>query len=325
MATVLVTGGAGYVGSHACKALARAGHVPVTYDNLETGHSELVKWGPLECGDLHETDRLTEVMQRYRATAVMHFASLIRVEESVVKPDLYEHNIVNGTRSLLRAMERAGIASIVVSSSCAVYGVPRQVPITEDEPCKPANPYGRAKLQMEGLLKAAEAGGLSWVALRYFNAAGADPDGETGEWHEPETHLIPLVLDAALGLKQIAIYGTDYPTADGTCIRDYIHVSDLADAHILALDYAQRTKRGGAFNLGTGVGSSVRQLIDVARKVTGREFAVAIGPRRDGDTPELVADPTRARSSLGWAPRLSDLETQIAHAWVWHRKLRGGA
>jgi len=323
MATVLVTGGAGYVGSHACKALVRSGHVAVTFDNLETGHSEFVKWGALEVGDLHDTDRLTAVMRQYGVDAVMHFASLIRVEESVVDPGRYEHNIVNGTQSLLQAMQNASVADIVVSSSCAVYGVPATVPITEDIPCAPANPYGRAKLRMEHALKAAEANGLSWVALRYFNAAGADPEGDIGEWHEPETHLIPLVLDAALGRARITIHGTDYPTDDGTCIRDYIHVADLADAHILALEHARKNRRGAVFNLGSGTGSSVRRIIDVARSVTGRHFEVAVGPRREGDTPRLVADATQARTKLGWSPRYTDLHTQISHAWNWHQKLRG--
>jgi UDP-arabinose 4-epimerase len=323
MATVLITGGAGYVGSHACKALARAGHVPVTYDSLIRGHRELVKWGPLEVGDIHDRARLLEVMERYRPEAVMHFASFIFVGESVAKPALYEENIVGGTRSLVDAMGVAGIKNLVVSSSAAVYGIPHATPITEDAPCAPVNPYGVSKLKMERLLaEAQKTQGLAWVALRYFNAAGADPGGETGEWHEPETHLIPLVLEVARGRADaITINGNDYPTPDGTCVRDYIHVSDLADAHLLAWRYAIGNGGGAAFNLGSTHGASVSEVVDVARKVTGRSIPVKFGPRRDGDPPALVADATLAKRALGWVPRRSDLASQIGDAWAWQRTL----
>jgi len=323
MATVLITGGAGYVGSHACKALARAGHTPVVYDSLIRGHRELVKWGPLEIGDIHDRARLIDVMNRHRPVAVMHFASFILVGESVEKPDLYEENIVGGTASLVDAMAAAGVNTLVVSSSAAVYGNPARVPVTEDEPCRPVNPYGVSKLRMEHLLAAAEkTHGLAWVALRYFNAAGADPDGETGEWHEPETHLIPRVLDAALGRDaSITINGNDYPTPDGTCVRDYIHVSDLADAHLLAWRYAIGHRGGAAFNLGSSRGFSVREVVDTARTMTGRSIPVTFGPRREGDPPVLVADSARARRILGWAPRRSDLAAQIEDAWAWHLKM----
>lgn len=325
MATILVTGGAGYIGSHTCKALARAGHLPVAYDSLVTGHRELVKWGPLEVGELHDRARLDAVLAAYRPDAVMHFASLICVDESVSRPDLYEHNIVGGARSLLSAMAAAKVETIVASSSCAVYGAPRTVPITENEPCKPINPYGRAKLRMEQLLaETQEQNDLSWVALRYFNAAGADPEGETGEWHQPETHLIPRLLDVAAGrAASFTIHGVDYPTADGTCVRDYIHVCDLADAHILALRYALAQGGGRSFNLGTGNGASVREVIDTVRKITCNDVPVVVGPRRTGDPPMLVADVCLARNILGWSARRSDIATQVADAWAWHRKRLG--
>ncbi len=323
MATVLVTGGAGYVGSHACKALARAGHVPVTYDSLIRGHRELVKWGPLEVGDIHDKTRLSEVMRVHRPVAVMHFASFIFVNESVAQPDLYERNIVGGTQTLLEAMAAQGVGTLVVSSSAAVYGIPSSTPITEDAPCRPVNPYGAAKLKMEHMLaRAQQEHGLSWVALRYFNAAGADPEGETGEWHEPENHLIPLVLDAALGKNAaITINGDDYPTPDGTCVRDYIHVMDLADAHLLAWRYAIGNRGGTAFNLGTGRGASVLEVVKAARKVTGHNIPLRAGKRRDGDPPALVADSSYAQRVLGWAPQRSDLASQIADAWAWHLRL----
>lgn len=323
MTAILVTGGAGYVGSHTCKALACAGHTPVVYDSLIRGHRELVKWGPLEIGDIHDRARLVGVMNKYRPTAVMHLASFIFVGESVEKPDLYEENIVGGTASVVEAMATAGVNKIVVSSSAAVYGNPARAPISEDEPCRPVNPYGASKLKMERLLAAAQKSqGLAWVALRYFNAAGADPDRDTGEWHQPETHLIPRVLDAALGRDTaITINGDDYPTPDGTCVRDYVHVSDLAQAHLLAWRYAIGNGGGAVFNLGSSRGFSVREVVDAARKITGRSIPVILGARREGDPPVLVADSARAQRILGWAPRRSDLVSQIEDAWGWHRKL----
>jgi len=323
MATILVTGGAGYVGSHTCKALARAGHLPVTYDSLIRGHRELVKWGPLEVGDIHDGARLRAVMDQYRPAAVMHFASFILVGESVAQPALYEENIVEGTRSLVAAMTEMAIPALVVSSSAAVYGIPAHVPITEDASVKPVNPYGAAKLKMETLLASAQAGGgPSWVALRYFNAAGADPEGETGEWHEPETHLIPLVLDVALGrAEMLTVNGGDYPTPDGTCVRDYIHVSDLADAHLLAWRHAIGNKGGAVFNLGANRGYSINEIVAAARRVTGCAVPVKFGPRRAGDPPALVADAARAKRLLGWVPHRSDLASLLDDAWAWHLSL----
>lgn len=324
MTNVLVTGGAGYVGSHACQALARAGHVPVVYDSLERGHSELVKWGPLEVGDIRDVQRLRAALERHRPDVVMHFASYIFVHESVAFPELYRDNIVNGTQSLLDAMSQTGVGKLVVSSSCAVYGNPEKTPITEQESRKPINPYGRYKLEMENLLARSEvANGLKWVALRYFNAAGADPNGATGEWHDPEPHLIPRVLDVALGhAEAVIINGTDYPTVDGTCIRDYVHVVDLADAHLKAWNYLDARDGGHAFNLGGERGASVRQIVEAARRITGRDIPVVEGARRPGDPPVLVADAALARRSLGWQAERSSLDEIFTDAWAWHRRLR---
>ncbi|SMF59135.1 UDP-arabinose 4-epimerase [Tistlia consotensis] len=320
MATpLLVTGGAGYIGSHVCKALAAAGWLPVTYDNLSNGHRWAVRWGPLEVGDLQDRARLDAVLERWRPQAVLHFAAYIAAGESVVDPGKYYENNVLGLLSLLAAMGRAGLDRIVFSSTAAVYGTPRRVPIDERHPLEPVNPYGSTKLVCEQLLRDfAVAHGIRSVALRYFNAAGADPDGELGEAHEPETHLIPLVLEAAAGLRpEIAIFGEDYPTADGTCIRDYIHVADLAQAHLLALDRLSGAEGTDAFNLGNGAGFSVRQVVEAARRVTGRPIAVRVRAARPGDPPVLVADAGRARSDLGWRPRHSALDEQLAHAWQW--------
>lgn len=324
MATVLVTGGAGYVGSHACKVLARAGHVPVTYDSLIRGHRELVKWGPLEVGDLDDKFCLRRVMSAHRPDVVMHFASFTSINESTAQPELYEHNIVAGTRTLVEAMADEGLKTLIVSSSASVYGTPNDVPISEYTPCHPVNNYGAAKLRMEQYLRTAQSRhGLSWVALRYFNAAGADPESETGEWHEPEDHLIPLVLDAALGKRDtVRINGDDYPTPDGTCVRDYTHVMDLAAAHLLAWRYVIGNPGGAAFNLGTGRGASVREVISTVRAVTGRNVPTLVAPRREGDPSVLVADSRRAKEILGWAPRRSDLATQVADAWEWHLSLQ---
>ncbi|MDX1594787.1 MAG: UDP-glucose 4-epimerase GalE, partial [Gammaproteobacteria bacterium] len=282
---VLVTGGAGYVGSHACKALSAAGHEPVVYDNLVYGHRDLVRWGPLEEGDMADRGRLDEVLSAWQPDAAMHFAAYAYVGESVAEPGKYWANNVHGTLVLLEALRAHGIDRLVFSSTCAVYGEPSRVPIPEDHVQWPVNPYGWSKLAAERMLADFHlAHGLRSVALRYFNAAGADPEAETGEHHEPETHLIPLVLDAALGKRQeITVFGGDYPTPDGTCIRDYIHVSDLADAHVIALDWLGERDAAVAFNLGNGRGFSVREVIDCARRITGRPIAVGDGPRRDGD------------------------------------------
>jgi UDP-arabinose 4-epimerase len=320
MAVVLVTGGAGYVGSHACKALARAGHRPVVYDSLVTGHRDLVRWGPLEEGDLLDAARLDAVFAACRPEAVLHFAALSIVGESVREPERYRRNNVEGSEALIAAMGRHGVRRLVFSSTAAVYGVPRSVPIAEDALLAPVNPYGETKLAVE---RALAASGLAWTALRYFNAAGADPDGEAGEHHEPETHLIPLVLDVALGRRaSIAIFGDDYPTPDGTCLRDYIHVSDLADAHVRALDRLLSGGASGAFNLGTGIGTSVREVIETVRAVTGQPIAVETAPRRAGDPPALVCANGTAARTLGWSPRRGIAE-QVRDAWAWHRRRFG--
>jgi UDP-glucose-4-epimerase GalE len=320
MSTILVTGGAGYVGSHACKALAVAGHTPVVFDNLDRGHREFVRWGPLEEGDIRDGARLDAVFARHRIDAVMHFAALAYVGESVSEPAVYYRNNVGGTLELLDAMRRASVGRLVFSSTCATYGVPERMPITEDLPQQPINPYGATKLMIERVLRDyAAAYGLRSVSLRYFNAAGCDPDGEVGEDHDPETHLIPRVLMAADGtLPHVEVFGTDYPTPDGTCLRDYIHVADLADGHLRALDYLARGGATTAINLGTGRAFSVREVIGAAERVTGRRIPVREGPRREGDPPVLVADATRAREVLGFAARYTEVEPIVATAWRWN-------
>jgi len=318
---VMVTGGAGYIGSHACKALARAGYRPIAYDSLARGHREAVRWGPLVEGDLADRTLLVDTIRRFDVAAVMHFAAFAYVGESMTRPELYFRNNVVNSLGLLEAMRETGVKAIVFSSTCATYGIPERVPIAEDAPQRPVNPYGESKLMIERALHwHGIAHGLAHVALRYFNAAGADPEGETGELHEPETHLIPLVLDAALGQRaEIEIYGTDYPTPDGTAIRDYIHVSDLADAHLRALAYLERGGASTALNLATGRGYSVREVIAAAERVTGRRVPQREVDRRAGDPPALVADPTRAKALLEWTPRFSDLDSIIASAWNWQR------
>jgi UDP-glucose-4-epimerase GalE len=326
MATILVTGGAGYVGSHACKALAAAGHAPVVYDSLARGHRELVRWGPLEVGDLRDAARLDEVFARHRPAAVLHFAALAYVGESVQDPGLYYRNNVGGTLELLEAMRRAKVGTLVFSSTCATYGIPERMPIDEDTPQRPINPYGTTKLVVERALADFDAAyGLRSVSLRYFNAAGCDPDGETGEIHEPETHIIPRVLMAATGeLAQVDIFGTDYPTPDGTCLRDYIHVADLAQGHVQALDYLERGGATTAINLGTGRAFSVREVIAAAERVTGRRIPVRETGRRAGDPPVLVADARRARATLGFAPRFTEIGPIVETAWRWHIRSRPG-
>jgi UDP-arabinose 4-epimerase len=315
---VLVTGGAGFIGSHACKALARAGHEPIAFDSLRTGHRHAVKWGPLEQGDIRDGAALDRAFATYRPDAVMHFAALAYVGESVEQPEIYYDTNVGGTLSLLEAMQRAGASRIVFSSSCAVYGAPETVPIPEAAPCKPMNPYGRSKLMAEQIIAdCCDAYSMAGIALRYFNAAGADPEGELGEEHDPETHLIPIVLQTALGQRDsVSILGTGYPTPDGTCIRDYIHVTDLADAHVSALE-ALREKTLSAFNLGTGRGYSVCEVIDAAREVSGRQIRSVNAEPRPGDPPVLVAGAGRAAAELAWTPRHSDLKPMIGHAWEW--------
>tara|TARA_B100000676_G_scaffold313135_1_gene391676 strand:- start:217 stop:1191 length:975 start_codon:yes stop_codon:yes gene_type:complete len=318
--TILVTGGAGYVGSHACKALDAAGFKPVVYDNLTSGHRDLVRWGPLEEGDILDRGRLDAVIAGHRPAAVLHFAALSIVGDSVSEPERYRRNNVEGSLALLDAMKRGGVPAIVFSSTAAVYGVPAEVPIRESTVTSPINPYGETKLAIEHALARS---GLAWTALRYFNAAGADPDGEVGEHHEPETHLIPIVLDVALGRRSsIAIFGDDYDTPDGTCLRDYIHVSDLALAHVAALHRLQAGASDGLFNLGTGTGTSVREIVDAARSVTGQAIPTQTVARREGDPPVLVCSNAAAERDLGWCPKRG-IDDQIADAWRWHRSRFG--
>ncbi|NEX17225.1 MAG: UDP-glucose 4-epimerase GalE [Halochromatium sp.] len=322
---ILVTGGAGYIGSHACKALAAAGYSPIAYDNLVNGHPWAVRWGPLEHGDILDRARLDAVLRKYRPAAVMHFAAFAYVGESMADPGKYYRNNVAGTLTLLEAMRDQGIDKLVFSSTCATYGVPEQVPIGEQHPQRPINPYGASKWMVERMLADfGSAHGLRAIALRYFNAAGADPDGELGEVHDPETHLIPLVLDAASGrLPTVTVYGDDYPTPDGTCVRDYIHVTDLAHAHLLALRALQAGAETTAYNLGNGKGFSVREVIDCAQRVTARSVPVETGPRRIGDPPQLVGDAVRIREALGWLPAYADLEMIIETAWRWSQRAAG--
>lgn len=317
--SVLVTGGAGFVGSHACKALAQAGYLPVVLDNLSEGHRSAVKWGPLVEGDLCDADLVRRTLREHDITAVMHFAAHAYVGESMQAPRKYFHNNVINSLALLDAAVECGVRAFVFSSTCATYGLPQTLPIDEAHPQVPVNPYGESKLFVEKALRWYErAYGLRAVALRYFNAAGADPDGEIGETHRHETHLIPLALRAALGAAPLDVYGTDYATPDGTAIRDYVHVSDLAAAHVLALDYLLAGGASAAFNLGTGQGHSVRQVIDAVSRTTGRKIAVRESARRPGDPPVLIACPERARTMLGWSPRFSDLATIVGSAWNWH-------
>jgi UDP-arabinose 4-epimerase len=319
---ILVTGGAGYIGSHTCKTLAQAGYLPITYDNLVYGHRWSVKWGPLEVGDLADRQRLDAVIEKYNPEAVIHFAAYAYVGESIENPGKYYRNNVGNTLTLLEAMRDHGILTIVFSSTCATYGVPRILPIPEDHPQSPINPYGASKLMVERILHDyAYAHGMRYVSLRYFNAAGADPDAEIGEDHEPETHLIPLVLDVALGKQNnIKIFGTDYETPDGTCIRDYVHVTDLAEAHLLALKYLVGGGSNNIFNLGNGNGFSVREVIENTKKITQRDIKTFDCARRPGDPPVLVGSSEKARKALGWTPVHSDLKSIIKTAWKWHLK-----
>ncbi len=327
MKYVLVTGGAGYIGSHACKALALAGYVPVTYDNLVYGHLSAVRWGPVVHGDILDRAALDAALRAWQPVAVMHFAAFAYVGESVTHPGKYYRNNVVGSLTLLEAMRDAGVTQFVFSSTCATYGVPQAVPIAEDHPQHPINPYGATKLMIERMLRDFDAAhGLRSISLRYFNAAGADPVGETGEAHDPETHLIPLVLDAAAGARpNVTVFGTDYPTPDGTCVRDYIHVTDLAQAHVLALQALQSGAPTIAYNLGNGVGFSVREVIDVVQQVTGLTVPVIFGPQRAGDPPALVGDASRIRAELGWTPQHADLADIVGTAWRWHQGKKWGS
>jgi len=319
---ILVTGGAGYIGSHTVKELEKQNYEVIIFDNLSTGRKELVKGKKLIMGDLKNLDDIKEVFKKYKFDAVMHFASLIQVGESYKKPlKYYRENILNSL-NLLQAMIEEGVKYFIFSSSAAVYGIPEFTPITEEHPLNPVNPYGETKFFVEKMLQNFDrAYGLKYVSLRYFNAAGADPDGELGELHEPETHLIPNILLFLLGKKErFEIYGNDFPTPDGTAIRDYIHVTDLARAHILALERLLETKKSEVFNLGMKKGYSVLEVVKEVEKVTGKKVEYTIKPRREGDVPVLIASEERARKELNWKPQYSDLKTIIQTAWNWHRK-----
>ena len=328
MARVLITGGAGYVGSHCAKALAASGHEGIVFDNLLFGHREFVRWGNLIEGDIRDAAALDAVFASHRINAVMHFAALAYVGESVTLPGRYYDVNVHGTRVLLDAMVRAGVSLILFSSSCAIYGEPDCMPINESTPANPINPYGFTKFACERMMDDfGRAHSLKSIRLRYFNAAGADPGAEIGEDHEPETHLIPLILDAALGRRQdVQLFGTDYQTPDGTAIRDYVHVSDLARGHVLALQYLLDGGDTVSVNLASERGSSVRDVIDTARAVTGARIEVRDNPRRSGDPSVLMADATRARELLGWRAERSELTEIVSDAWRWHRhRFRNGA
>ncbi len=322
---VLVTGGAGYIGSHTAKLLATSGHVPIVFDDLSQGHDWAVKWGPIERGSLSDQERLREVLARHPVDAVIHFAANALVGESMSNPTKYFRNNTVGTLNLLDAMHAAGVDRIVFSSTCATYGNPVRVPIDEGHPQAPVNPYGESKLMVEKILRwYGECYGLRWMALRYFNAAGADPDGEIGEDHDPESHLIPLVIGAAMGTRPpVKIFGTDYDTPDGTAIRDYVHVMDLADAHLRALQRLDEGTPSQAVNLGTGHGQSVREVVTAVSRTAGKAVPAVESPRRAGDPATLVADPARARDVLGWTCRYPDLDVIVEHAWRWHTKHKG--
>ena len=318
---ILVTGGAGYIGSHACKALAAGGFEPVTYDNLSRGNRWAVKWGPLETGDIGDQARLRAVLDQHQPAAVIHFAAFAYVGESVDNPNLYYQNNVCGSATLLRTVTEYKPIPVVFSSTCATYGVPDQVPIPEGHPQRPINPYGFTKLVVERILADLDqACGLRSVSLRYFNAAGCDPDGDIGEAHNPETHLIPLVLAAARDGTAVTVFGDDYDTKDGTCVRDYIHVADLADAHVRALKYLLSGGKTCALNLANAHGYSVMDVIQTAERVCGKPIKIKMAPRRAGDPPVLIGSSDRAREALDWKPVRSTLEVQIADAWNWMQK-----
>ncbi|MEE3317473.1 MAG: UDP-glucose 4-epimerase GalE [Pseudomonadota bacterium] len=321
MKNVLVTGGAGYIGSHACKVLRDQGYVPVTYDNLSTGWEDAVKFGPFERGDLHDRARLDEVFAKYQPVAVMHFAAFSQVGEAMREPGKYWHNNVGGSLVLIEVAVAAGCLNFVFSSTCATYGDQDGVVLDENSAQMPLNAYGASKRAIEDILTDFGASdGLNSVIFRYFNVAGCDPDGEVGEFHQPETHLIPLMLDAIEGKRPaLTVFGTDYPTPDGTCIRDYVHVMDLVDAHVLGLKWLEDGKGSRVFNLGTGKGFSVREVIDHSSSVTNKPVPIVEGDRRAGDAVALVSGSTRANAELGWSPERSTLQRMISDAWRWHQ------
>jgi UDP-glucose-4-epimerase GalE len=317
---VLVTGGAGYIGSHAAKALNRAGYRVVVFDNLDAGHRGAVQYGDLVDGDIADVGAVRDALRRHEISAVMHFAAFLDVGESVREPVRYYRNNVTGALGVLEAMAAESVRHLVFSSSCATYGDPVETPMTETHPQRPINSYGETKLAIERALPHfARAYDLRFAALRYFNAAGADPDGEIGEDHSPEIHLIPRAIDAATGGAGLNVFGDDYPTPDGTCLRDYVHVTDLADAHLRALEAIVETGKSGAYNLGTGHPHSVREVIDAVERVSGRKVPWTIAPRRPGDPAVLYADPGKARAELHWTPRFATLEAIVETAWNWHR------
>lgn len=317
---ILVVGGAGYIGSHIHKMLYKKGYETVVFDNLVYGHQEAVRWGILEIGDLADTERLDQIFHKYDIDAVFHFAAYAYVGESVADPSKYYNNNVSNTLHLLDTMLRHHVKTIVFSSTCATYGVPDTMPVTEEMEQKPINPYGASKLMIERILSDYhKAYGLHYCCLRYFNAAGADPEGEIGESHDPETHLIPLVLDTAAGKRgAVTVFGTDYPTKDGSCVRDYIHVTDLADAHLRAMEYLQSGGESTCMNLGNCKGNSVFEVIKAAKEITGREIPVILDKRRPGDPPTLVGSAKRAETLLGWKPQYGDIRVILEHAWKWH-------
>jgi UDP-arabinose 4-epimerase len=320
---VLVTGGAGYIGSHVCKLLAQAGYLPVAYDNLICGHSDFVKWGPLVVGDISDKDQLRNIFLQYKPEAVMHFAAHAYVGESVNRPEKYYRNNVCGTLALLEVMAELKVMKMIFSSTCATYGLPQSLIINEETHQNPINPYGASKLMVERMLKDFYiAHGLSSVSLRYFNAGGADFDCEIGEWHVPETHLIPIIFEVALKKRdRLVIYGNDYETPDGTCIRDYIHVIDLASAHVKSLIKLDEINGAHFYNLGNGNGHSVLDVLGTVERHIGRKIDYEFGPKRMGDPPILIADATSARAELDWVPSNSDLNTIIKSAWKWQQKI----
>ncbi len=325
MSTILVTGGAGYIGSHVVKELLRQGHQPIVYDNLQTGHRKAAQEAPFVEADLADQTRLREIFHSHPIDAVMHFAADCQVGESVINPIKYFSNNVINSLQLLELLEKSNINKFVFSSSAAVYGEPEEIPISERHACLPTNPYGETKWIFEKTLHAFhELKKIRYISLRYFNAAGADPDGELGEDHSPETHLIPLVIKAALNGDSVPIYGTDYRTPDGTCIRDYIHVTDLAQAHILALKKLEEEETSGVYNLGNGIGFSVREVIETTRKVTGKRIVSLESSRRPGDPARLVASSEKIGKKLGWVPKYPELEAIIETAWRWHRNNPNG-
>lgn len=320
---ILVTGGAGYIGSHACKALAKAGFLPIVYDNLSTGHAYAVKWGPFIQADLNDCRKLNEAFSTFKPLAVMHFAANAIVAESMLNPGKYYRNNTGSSIALLEAMRDHGVKNLIFSSTCATYGNARSTPIPEDHPQEPINPYGRSKLMIEQIIADfAMAHGLKAVNLRYFNAAGADLGAEIGENHSPETHLIPVIIQSALGMqKEIVVYGTDFPTPDGSAIRDYIHVQDLADAHVAALQWLLAHQKSISINLGTGIGFSVVEVIEAVQKYCAKKIPLRYEKRRPGEPGILTASPARAKELLSWSPRYSDLNTIIESAWKWHQLL----